>query len=158
PDAKIISQAVVSNTPAFPKKIPIVAVATLITLVLSAGLVTTSELLRATAARPSSIREPVELAHVEPTFGGAAPPLAQSASAERLPQALYSEVPASIVSEARSHQAKPAASAENFAPHPALGVALGAVHDVAKRLRENVAAGHGVALFGATGDVPTALP
>ena len=52
PDARIISQAVVSNTPAFPKKFPIVALATLIAFILSAGSVTTGELLRATAARP----------------------------------------------------------------------------------------------------------
>ena len=49
PDAKIISAAIASNTPYFPKKLPIVAVATLITLILSAGLVTTGELLRASA-------------------------------------------------------------------------------------------------------------
>src|SRR5579864_6581684 len=49
PDAKIISSAIVSNTPYFPKKVPIVTVATLIAFIMSAGFVTTSELLRATA-------------------------------------------------------------------------------------------------------------
>jgi uncharacterized protein involved in exopolysaccharide biosynthesis len=53
PDAKIISAAIASNTPYFPKKLPIVAVATLITLILSAGLVTTGELLRASAGAPA---------------------------------------------------------------------------------------------------------
>ncbi len=45
PEARVISRAVVSNTPAFPKKLPIVLVATLATLVLCAGFVATSELL-----------------------------------------------------------------------------------------------------------------
>jgi polysaccharide biosynthesis transport protein len=50
-DAKVISAAIPSNTPYFPKKVPIVAVATLITFLMCCGLVTTSELLRASAPR-----------------------------------------------------------------------------------------------------------
>ena len=49
-DARIISRAVVSNTPYFPKKLPIVLVATLAAMVLSAGFVTTGELLRYTSS------------------------------------------------------------------------------------------------------------
>ena len=45
-EGRIISRAIVSNTPAYPKKLPIVLIATLVTLLLSAGLVATSELLR----------------------------------------------------------------------------------------------------------------
>jgi uncharacterized protein involved in exopolysaccharide biosynthesis/Mrp family chromosome partitioning ATPase len=45
-DMRIISRAAVSNTPYFPKKLPTVLVATLATLVLSAGFVTTGELMR----------------------------------------------------------------------------------------------------------------
>ena len=44
-DARIISRAVVSNTPYFPKKLPIVLIATLATLFISAGFITTGELL-----------------------------------------------------------------------------------------------------------------
>lgn len=58
-DAKVISAAIASNTPYFPKKLPIVAVATLIAFLMSTGLVTTSELLRATAPRR---RRPEEMA------------------------------------------------------------------------------------------------
>lgn len=47
-DARVISPAIVSNTPFFPKKLPIVLVATLATLVLSAGFVITGELMSAT--------------------------------------------------------------------------------------------------------------
>jgi uncharacterized protein involved in exopolysaccharide biosynthesis len=50
-DGRIISRALVSNTPAFPKKMPIVLIATLATLMLSAGSIATAELLRVTAPR-----------------------------------------------------------------------------------------------------------
>lgn len=50
-DGRIISRAIVSNTPAYPKKLPIVLIATLATLMLSAGLIATGELLRMTAPR-----------------------------------------------------------------------------------------------------------
>ncbi|MBY0383408.1 MAG: exopolysaccharide transport family protein [Xanthobacteraceae bacterium] len=48
-DGRIISSAIVSNTPAYPKKLPIVLIVTLITLLLTSGYVTTTELLRITA-------------------------------------------------------------------------------------------------------------
>jgi len=50
-DGRIISRAIVSNTPAYPKKLPIVLIATLATLTLSAGAIVTGELLRMTAPR-----------------------------------------------------------------------------------------------------------
>jgi polysaccharide biosynthesis transport protein len=53
-DGRIISRAIVSNTPAYPKKLPIVLIATLATLMLSAGAVVTGELLRMTAPRASA--------------------------------------------------------------------------------------------------------
>jgi polysaccharide biosynthesis transport protein len=65
-DGRIISRATVSNTPAYPKKLPIVLIATLATLMLSAGAIATGELLRMTAPRaaaafassPASVRAP----------------------------------------------------------------------------------------------------
>jgi polysaccharide biosynthesis transport protein len=50
-DGRIISRAIVSNTPAYPKKLPIVLIVTLATLLLSTGLIVTGELLRMTAPR-----------------------------------------------------------------------------------------------------------
>lgn len=50
-DGRIISRAMVSNTPAYPKKLPIVLIATIATLLLSSGVVVTGELLRQTAPR-----------------------------------------------------------------------------------------------------------
>jgi len=53
-DGRIISRASVSNTPAYPKKLPIVLIATLATLMLSAGAIATGELLRMTAPGTAS--------------------------------------------------------------------------------------------------------
>ena len=50
-DGRIISRASVSNSPAYPKKLPIVLIATLATLMLSAGALVTGELLRLTEPR-----------------------------------------------------------------------------------------------------------
>ncbi|OAF17893.1 GumC family protein [Bradyrhizobium neotropicale] len=50
-EGRIISRGIVSNTPAYPKKLPIVLIATLATLLLSSGIVVTGELLRQTAPR-----------------------------------------------------------------------------------------------------------
>ena len=54
-DGRIISRATVSNTPAYPKKLPIVLIATLATLLLSSGLIATGELLRMTAPRAAGV-------------------------------------------------------------------------------------------------------
>jgi polysaccharide biosynthesis transport protein len=71
-DGRIISRATVSNTPAYPKKLPIVLIATLAMLMLSVGALATGELLRMTAPRaaaafvaaPAPLGEPVlEPAH-----------------------------------------------------------------------------------------------
>jgi succinoglycan biosynthesis transport protein ExoP len=53
-DGRIISRGTVSNTPAYPKKLPIVLIATLATLMLSAGAIATGELLRMTAPRAAA--------------------------------------------------------------------------------------------------------
>jgi uncharacterized protein involved in exopolysaccharide biosynthesis len=57
-DGRIISRAIVSNTPAYPKKLPVVLIATLATLMLSAGTIVTGELLRMTAPRAASSPAP----------------------------------------------------------------------------------------------------
>ena len=53
PDARIISRALVSNVPAYPKKLPTVLIATLATLVLTSGLVLTREFLANPAPTPA---------------------------------------------------------------------------------------------------------
>lgn len=85
-DGRIISRAIVSNTPAYPKKLPIVLIATIATLLLSSGVVVTGELLRQTAPRavaavlPSraTVRqepaaEPVVEPRVDPVVGEPGP-------------------------------------------------------------------------------------
>ncbi|QQO17870.1 lipopolysaccharide biosynthesis protein [Bradyrhizobium diazoefficiens] len=59
-DGRIISRAMVSNTPAYPKKLPIVLIATIATLLLSSGVVVTGELLRQTAPRAVAVFAPVQ--------------------------------------------------------------------------------------------------
>ncbi|HZE53371.1 MAG TPA: exopolysaccharide transport family protein [Bradyrhizobium sp.] len=71
-DGRIISRASVSNTPAYPKKLPIVLIATLATLMLSVGAIVTGELLRMTAPRataafataPPAVRVPAAAASI----------------------------------------------------------------------------------------------
>ena len=57
-DGRIISRASVSNTPAYPKKLPIVLIATLATLIFSTGLIVTGELLRMTIPRAAAVFVP----------------------------------------------------------------------------------------------------
>lgn len=57
-DGRIISRATVSNVTAYPKKLPIVLVATLATLLLTSGAIVTGELLRMTAPRASGTATP----------------------------------------------------------------------------------------------------
>jgi succinoglycan biosynthesis transport protein ExoP len=95
-DGRIISRASVSNTPAYPKKLPIVLIATLATLMLSAGAVATGELLRMTAPRavaafasPVRARVPaaaeVAAADREPVFDEIRPENPSAARAEIVP-------------------------------------------------------------------------
>lgn len=71
-DYRIISRATVSNTPAYPKKLPIVLIATLATLMLSAGAVVTGELLRTTAPRGPAAFVTAPAPFREPTFASVA--------------------------------------------------------------------------------------
>src|SRR6202790_4862175 len=82
-DGRIISRASVSNTPAYPKKLPIVLIATLATLMLTSGAIATGELLRMTAPRaaaffssswaPPRASAPAIAADPEPVFSEAGP-------------------------------------------------------------------------------------
>jgi uncharacterized protein involved in exopolysaccharide biosynthesis/Mrp family chromosome partitioning ATPase len=64
-DGRIISRAIVSNTPAYPKKLPVVLLATLATFLLSSGVIVTGALLRAAPPRMAAM--------VEPRFAAAVP-------------------------------------------------------------------------------------
>jgi succinoglycan biosynthesis transport protein ExoP len=72
-DGRIISRASVSNAPAYPKKLPIVLIATLATLMLSAGTIATGELLRMTAPRLMATRTEPLVASPRPAAVSTAP-------------------------------------------------------------------------------------
>ena len=65
-DGRIISRASVSNSPAYPKKLPIVLLATRATLMLSTGTIVTGELLRMTIPRAAAAFGPVSAPAREP--------------------------------------------------------------------------------------------
>jgi polysaccharide biosynthesis transport protein len=72
-DGRIISRAIVSNTPAYPKKLPIVLIATLASLLLSAGAIVSGELLRLTAPRAVAAFAPLEAAPTAEFAAASAP-------------------------------------------------------------------------------------
>jgi polysaccharide biosynthesis transport protein len=77
-DGRIISRAIVTNVPAYPKKLPIVLIATLATLMLSAGSIASGELLRITAPRAFAAAPTTQVmapAAAEPVF---TPPVASA--------------------------------------------------------------------------------
>ena len=74
-DGRIISRAIVSNTPAYPKKLPIVLIATLATLLLSSGVIVTGELLRVTAPRASPRLHPRPPRSAAPARSRSWPPI-----------------------------------------------------------------------------------
>lgn len=74
-EGRIISRAIVSNTPAYPKKLPIVLIATIAALLLSSGVVVTGELLRQTAPRAVAAAGPAQAPVLEPMVDPAIDPL-----------------------------------------------------------------------------------
>jgi tyrosine-protein kinase Etk/Wzc len=105
-DGRVISRAAVSNTPAYPKKLPIVLIATLATLMLSAGAIVTGELLRITAPRAAAVfaaaSAPVR-----------APPEAPSVAADPAPR--FSDISAEVQREARAELAPESNEIEQLA-------------------------------------------
>lgn len=111
-DGRIISRAIVSNTPAYPKKLPIVLITTLATLVLTAGSIVTSELLRMTAPQgpvSGTTRVTQAARRVEPEMQPHAEPVASHAPA---PSATIVPEPVSVVAPA------PVAAAPTIVPEP----------------------------------------
>ncbi len=115
-DARIFSRAVVSNTPAFPKKLPIVLVATLAMFVLSAGLVVTGALL--SSNHGVAMLAPVQATEASGSFPGI-PPLPDT--------------------------------------HPAVGVSIRAIDDVARALRTAGDDGRRLTVLGTKRNVGTTL-
>ncbi len=124
-DGRIISRATVSNVPAYPKKLPIVLIATLATLLLTSGLVVTGELLRMSAPRTLAVAPaPVHAPVVEPepvVIETEAPALAPAVPEERIAAAVRAPAPPApepVVSavEPDLREVTPAPSAEASPP------------------------------------------
>ncbi|XSC46540.1 GumC family protein [Bradyrhizobium sp. RDT10] len=93
-DGRVISRATVSNTPAYPKKLPIVLIATLATLLLTSGAIATGALLRMTAPQATGAVSPEVEREIAPEIVMAAPPepVRAPAIAPELPVADHVEV------------------------------------------------------------------
>jgi succinoglycan biosynthesis transport protein ExoP len=135
-DVRIISRAVVSNTPYFPKKLPIVLIATLATLFISVGAITTGELLAGQAYRaPQWQVEPIPHADETVTDAGETNSLIADTNAPAV-------------------QARPATS-EASEPEPR--TPNSSIGDIARQLGRSGDGGRRVAVVGAARNVGTTL-
>ena len=157
-DARIISKAAVSNTPYFPKKLPIVLIAMLATLFISAGFITTGELLGGNVYRGTAAAEPVV---VEPRFD--AVPVMIASAPEPVepspPVAKKSWLPSFSLGK-KSRAAEPAAEMDEpapvAAPAPARPDGL-TVADLAQGVRDAGDVGKRVAVVGAAAGIGTTM-
>ena len=152
-DARIISRAVVSNTPYFPKKLPIVLIATLATLFISAGFITTGELLGGNVYRGAPVAEPVA---VEPRFDAAPAPVvaAGAGRADRAGSACAEATLAAVILARQEAPGRNAGTKRAAEPAPMRSRACArpdglTVADLAQGVREAGEVGKRVAVVGA---------
>jgi uncharacterized protein involved in exopolysaccharide biosynthesis len=140
-DGRIISRGIVSNTPAYPKKLPIVLIATLATLLLSAGLVVTGELLRMTAPRAMAA-----LGAAMPVAAPAAAPeiVAAPKAAPAPPSRIEPTLP--VLEEASPPLSPPVSEALEETAED-----LSEIDQLAEKLRRAGAAAHKITLLGTAG-------
>ncbi len=88
-DARIVSRAVVSNIPAFPKKLPTILITTLGTMLLAFGCVATAALMGAGASPAAAREDDEERAYSDPAplMGGEAPATVPSLEESALAEA-----------------------------------------------------------------------
>ncbi|HLG84251.1 MAG TPA: exopolysaccharide transport family protein [Bradyrhizobium sp.] len=142
-DGRIISRALVSNTPAYPKKLPVVLIATLATLLLSTGLIVTGELLRMTAPRAMAVlgaAMPASVAAAAPEVAAAPVAAGKAADAPRIEPTLP------VLEEAAPPLTPPvSAVVEETAEN------LGEIDRLAEKLRRAGAAAHKITVLGTAG-------
>jgi polysaccharide biosynthesis transport protein len=144
-DARIISRAVVSNTPFFPKKMPVVLIATLATLFMCAGFITTGELLAGNVYRGGRVI-------VEPTAEAVAEPVIAPVEA---PAAKRSWLPKGLIRAKAAPQAPVEPPMETAAPAPAANELT--VTDIAQALRQAGEGGKRIAVLGAAAGIGTTM-
>jgi succinoglycan biosynthesis transport protein ExoP len=140
-DGRIISRATVSNTPAYPKKLPIVLIATLATLLLSSGLIATGELLRMTTPLVSTV------------FAPAVAPRRTPARAPDVEAEAESEVEPEVESEPESPPLQPVMSM----PQAELANGILEIEKLADRLCSAGTAAHKVTVLGTAAGESTTL-
>ena len=148
-DARIISRAVVSNTPFFPKKMPIVLIATLATLFIAAGFITTGELLAGNVYRGNVPAEPAYELAPEPMIAPAAEPVAKRSW---LPKGLLRAKAA-----AAPTPIEPALEAAAPPPTAARGADDLTIGDIAYALRQAGDSGKRIAVMGAAAGIGTTM-
>ncbi len=134
-DARIISRAVVSNIPYFPKKMPIVLIAALGMFSLSSAFVVTGALMSGETHRPAPMR--FDDAPVAPVAPAPRPADARSRASDRLPAA---------------PNLPPPASAASTPPDAGL-----TIDEIAAALRQSGEQGRRIAVIGAARNVGTTL-
>ena len=122
-DGRIISRGTVSNIPAYPKKLPIVLIATLATLLLSTGLIATGELLRMTAPRATAAFAPVPA---------------------RMPMPEQAPVTETVIAE----EPEPVFSEAAIVPDAEVAASPGEIEQLAEELRNAGLAAHKVTILG----------
>jgi len=146
-DGRIISRAIVSNTPAYPKKLPIVLIATLATLLLSTGLIVTGELLHMTAPRAIA------------ALGAATPAAAPAAAPEVVVIAAPKPVPTPRI-EPKPLVMEPAAPPLSLPPSKAVaqtGESPDEIDQLAEQFRRAGKAAHKITVLGTAGAEATTL-
>ena len=145
-DARIISRAVVSNTPFFPKKMPVVLIATLATLFMCAGFITTGELLAGNVYRGGRVI-------VEPAAETVAEPV--TAAVEAPPAKTRSWLPKGLFRAKAKPQAPVEPLMEAAAPAPAANELT--IADIAQALRQAGEGGKRIAVVGAAAGIGTTM-
>jgi exopolysaccharide transport family protein len=157
-DARIISRATVSNTPYFPKKLPIVLIATLATLFLAAGFITTGELLAGNVYRTESpiLDAPVAApAPIEPVVPAAKRRWSLSRKAAAPVEPEPGLVPGQILAPEQGLASDQGLAPEQAAvPQPEAPGSL-SIGAMAQALRESGDTGKRIAVIGAAGDAGT---
>ncbi len=183
PDARVISRASASNVPYFPKKVPIVLIAAIATLCLSAAFVVTGALLETSPYRKPLRIDDAPVATDEPIIADA--PRVASHPRDHLPPAAHLPDPTPHPAEPALHRPDPTPTVSKPAPlvsepfHPSVPLSpsppdpqlpvqaaapaiapampTSSIDELAVAVREAGEAGRRIAVIGAARNIGTTL-